>query len=112
VTQEEIRQLVRDARRLREHAGISRKTVATAFSLHVSELSRWENQRMLPGMSPRTHRYLLFLAGLRRAEINQAAAQALLADNEPYDGRPVWECPPGREEAVGTGSGVGPGLLL
>lgn len=109
----EVGRLLADARRLRCHAGISARTVCTALGLHPSELSKWENQRRGLRLTPRTLRYVRVLQGLRRAEINQAAAQALLADNEPYGlAAEVREQPPEGASQVGAGGGVGGGLLL
>jgi hypothetical protein len=105
---------------MRRRAGISQRTVCQALGLHPSELSVWENQRRGIRLNSRSMRYARFLAGLRRAEINQAAAAVLLADDEMHgqtagtvdDSCGVRVGAPAGPGRMGAAGGGGAGLLL
>jgi transcriptional regulator with XRE-family HTH domain len=74
--------LLRDARAMRLQAGIRQVTVGRALGLNPAQVSYWERGVRGVRVKPRSLRYLLFLAGLRRALANQAAAAAMLTDPE------------------------------
>lgn len=100
--------LLRAAPALLARSGIRPVTVARALGLTQSEVSLWLRRRDPPlRITGRGMRYITFLAGLRRAEINQAAAAVLLADNEAC-GRPeVWQRASERAGEVGAARGCG-----
>jgi hypothetical protein len=116
--------LLRDAPRLLACSGIQQVTVARALGLAESEVSLWLRRDYMPRrITVRWLRYVQFLAGLRRAEVNQAAARLIAAQmgqDWPYaqetwhhdDAGRVRFGPPDRPGPVGAGRRGGGGLLL
>jgi hypothetical protein len=109
--QYQAEELLADARSMRLAAGIRQATICQALGLHVSELSMWEKHRRVMRITSRTVPYVRFLAGLRRALANQAAAAALLAEDECHAGQAVRGGSSGREEEVGACCGAGAGVV-